>query len=146
MGKGYKGVPCVYCQECEADTADHVIARGFFPPDKRGDLPKAPACSECNNAKSKLEHTLTAIMPFGAQHGDAATVLEMVEPRLAKNKKLHGWLAAGVSYAMRSINGGPWRTEMSVPMITATSRSCVSSWSRASPITIGRSHSAQTTS
>jgi len=116
MGKGYEGVPCVYCQEREAGTADHVIARGFFPEDKRGDLPKAPACSECNNAKSKLEHTLTAIMPFGAQHDDAAKALEMAEPRLAKNKKLHGWLAAGVSYTMRSINGGPWRVEMSVPV------------------------------
>jgi hypothetical protein len=116
MGKGYKGVPCVYCQEREADTADHVIARGFFPEDKRGNLPQVPACSECNNAKSKLEHALTAIMPFGAQHGDAAKALEMAEPRLAKNKKLHAWLAAGVSYAMRSINGGPWRVEMSVPV------------------------------
>ena len=93
MGKGYKGVRCVYCQDREAGTADHVIARGFFPEDKRGDLPKVPACSECNNAKSKLEHTLTAIMPFGAQHADASKALEMAEPRLAKNKKLHEWLA-----------------------------------------------------
>lgn len=116
MGKGYKDVPCVYCHEREAGTADHVIARGFFPEDKRGDLPKVPACPECNNAKSKLEHKLTAIMPFGARHANAAKALEMAEPRLAKNKKLHGWLAAGVSYAMRSINGGTWRMEMSVPI------------------------------
>lgn len=116
MVKGYKGVPCVYCQERVASTADHVVARGFFPEDKRGDLPKVPACSECNNAKSKLEHRLTAIMPFGARHADAAKALEMAEPRLAKNMKLREELAAGVSYAMRSINGGPWRTEMSVPI------------------------------
>lgn len=116
MGKGYKGVPCIYCQEREAGTADHVIARGFFPEDKRGDLPKVPACSECNNAKSKLEHALTAIMPFGAQHADAAKALKRVEPKLAKNRKLHGWLAAGVSYVWRSINGGPWHPEMSVPI------------------------------
>ena len=115
MGKGYKGVRCVYCQDREAGTADHVIARGFFPEDKRGDLPKVPACSECNNAKSKLEHTLTAIMPFGAQHADASKALEMAEPRLAKNKKLHEWLAAGLAYSFRLTNGGPWRMEMSVP-------------------------------
>lgn len=115
MGKSYKGVPCVYCQEREASTDDHVIAKGFFPKDKRGYLPKVPTCSECNNAKSKLEHVLTAIMPFGAQHGDAAKALEMAVRRLAKNNKLHGWLAAGVSYAMRSINGRPWRVEMSIP-------------------------------
>lgn len=72
MGKGYKGVSCVYCIEREANTADHVIVREFFPKNKRGDLPKVAACSECNNAKSKLEHALTAIMPFGSRHADSA--------------------------------------------------------------------------
>lgn len=116
MGKGYKGVPCVYCNARVAATADHVIARGFFPEDKRGDLPKVPACSDCNNAKSKLEHTLTAIMPFGAQHTHAAQALAMTGHRLGKNRKLHVALAAGVAYTVRSVNGGPWQFEMTVPI------------------------------
>jgi len=116
MGKGYKGVPCVYCNARVAATADHVIARGFFPEDKRGDLPKVPACSECNNAKSKLEHTLTAIMPFGAQHTHAGQALAMTGHRLGKNRKLHDALAAGVAYTVRSVNGGPWQFEMTVPI------------------------------
>ncbi len=116
MGKGYKGMPCVYCLQREACTADHVIARSFFPEDKRGDLPKVAACAECNNAKSKLEHVLTAIMPFGARHADAGQALLSTEPRLAKNKKLHANLTTGVAYSIRSINGGPWQTEMTVPI------------------------------
>lgn len=116
MGKGYKGVPCVYCIEREASTADHVIAREFFPKDKRGDLPKVPACSACNNDKSTLEHALTAIMPFGARHADSGQAIAMTERRLAKNRKLHAKLAARLAYSMRSTNGGPWRLEMTVPV------------------------------
>lgn len=116
MGKGYKGVPCVYCIELEAGTADHVIAREFFPKDKRDGLPKVPACTECNNTKSKLEHALTATMPFGAQHSDSRNAIAMTEPRLAKNRKLHAKLAAGLAYSMRSTDGGPWRLEMTVPV------------------------------
>jgi len=116
MGKGYKGVPCVYCLEREAGTADHVIAREFFPKDERDNLPKVAACAECNNAKSKLEHALTAVMPFGARHDNAASALAMTEPRLAKNRKLHSALAAGRTYLIRSINGGPWQFEMTVPV------------------------------
>ncbi len=41
-----------------------------------------------------MEHYLTAMLPFGAKHVDAAINLEtMVPPRLAKNKKLHYALA-----------------------------------------------------
>jgi hypothetical protein len=116
MGKGYKGVSCVYCLKREANAPDHVIARGFFPEDKRGNLPKVPACSDCNNAKSTLEHTLTAIMPFGSRHADAGQAIAMTEPRLAKNRKLHDKLAKGLAYSMRSINGGPWQLEMTVPV------------------------------
>lgn len=116
MGKGYKGVSCVYCIELEANTADHVIAREFFPKDKRGDLPKVAACSVCNNAKSKLEHALTAIMPFGSRHADSGQAVAMTERRLAKNRRLHAKLATGLAYSMRSINGGPWQLEMTLPV------------------------------
>ena len=88
--------------------------QSFFPEDKRDNLPKVPACTECNNAKSTLEHALTAIMPFGARHGDAGQALAMTEARLAKNRKLHANLSAGVAYSIRSINGGPWHFEMTV--------------------------------
>lgn len=115
MGKGYKDTPCIYCREREATTADHVIARGFLPENKRADLPKVPACLMCNNAKSKLEHALTAIMPFGARHADATNSLAMVEPRLARNRKLHINLAVGLAYSIRSSNGGPWQIEMTIP-------------------------------
>lgn len=65
----FRGKRCVYCGRTGAsDTGDHVIARGFFPPSDRADLPQVPACSACNNAKSRLEHHLLTILPFGARH------------------------------------------------------------------------------
>lgn len=116
MGKGYKGVPCVYCLEREAEDGDHVISRQFFPKDKRDNLPKVPACKKCNNEKSKLEHYLTTVMPLGAQHSNARGAMEMVESRLEKNKKLHVRLAEGIRQVFKSINGGPWAPEMTVPI------------------------------
>ena len=44
---------------------DHVIARGFFLPSERGELPQVPACKQCNNEKSRIEHHLTTVLPFG---------------------------------------------------------------------------------
>lgn len=117
MGKGYTGVPCVYCIEREAASADHVIAREFFPKDQRSDLPKVPACVECNNAKSRLEHALTAIMPFGARHAGAGQAIAMTGPRLARNRKLRAKLAGGVLLSLRSVNGGPWMFEMTIPFV-----------------------------
>lgn len=115
MSKAFKGGLCAYCCEAEASTADHVIARGFFPEDLRGNLPKVGACQECNNRKSQLEHTLTAVMPFGARHGRATETLLAVERKLAKNQRLHRLLFTGARYAFRSINGSPWTLEMAVP-------------------------------
>jgi len=53
-------------------------------------LPKAPACVECNNKKSKLEHYLLSVLPFGATHSNSQKALSVdAAKRLAKNKKLH---------------------------------------------------------
>ncbi len=96
MSKAFKGKTSVYCAQPEcSSTGDHVFAREFFPKSKRADLPKVPACAACNQAKSRLEHYLTAVLPFAGRHADASNVLnEMVPPRLAKNRKLHAALAA----------------------------------------------------
>jgi hypothetical protein len=95
MSKRFKGKACVYCTaEGRADTGDHVFAREFFPLDLREDLPKVPACQRCNNEKSKLEHYLTAVLPFGGNMAASSRILEeMVPGRLAKNAKLHQHLA-----------------------------------------------------
>jgi hypothetical protein len=96
MSKTYKGKTCTYCAVLgSSTTGDHVFARGFVPPDKRDHLPQVPACAQCNGEKAKLEHYLATVLPFGGQHADARQVLnEMVEPRLAKNAKLHRELSA----------------------------------------------------
>jgi len=82
----------------------------------RANLPKVPACRACNNAKSELEHYLTAMMPFGAQHMDAGAGLEMIPPRLAKNGKLQRALAEAFRHQFISINGSPWQLKTSLPL------------------------------
>jgi hypothetical protein len=98
MSKRFKGKPCVYCNAAPSTkTGDHVFAREFFLEARRGNLPKVAACETCNNEKSKLEHYLTAVLPFGGRHSDSAEHLsKLVEPRLAKNARLHGELSSGL--------------------------------------------------
>lgn len=115
MGKGFKGKTCVYCGTAESDTADHVIARGFFRPGKAENLPKVPACAKCNNEKSRIEHYLTTVMPFGGQHSAASeTLASLTPPRLEKNRRLHNVLADSIAMMFTSRDGGPWIPEMTV--------------------------------
>ena len=95
MSKRYKNQTCTYCvTPNSSEDGDHVVSREFFLPEHRANLPKVPACKECNNRKSRLEHYLTAVMPFGARHSDAGATLEKLVPRrLAKNAKLSRELA-----------------------------------------------------
>lgn len=96
VSKRFKGKTCVYCTgEGISQTADHVIAREFLPVAHRGDLPKVPACEPCNHAKSRLEHYLLAVLPFGSRHPTASSMLDSEVPRrLARNPSLHRNLAA----------------------------------------------------
>ena len=89
--KRYRGKRCVYCgRDGASDTGDHVIARGFFLPSERGELPQVPACNQCNNEKSRLEHHLTTVLPFGARHAAASRTLnEIVPGRLEHNERVH---------------------------------------------------------
>lgn len=114
MSKKYRGKPCVYCPTGIADTGDHIFARKFFLEARRSNLPKVPACRQCNNTKSALEHYLTTVLPFGGRHVDAATHLQaLVEPRLNHNLPLFDNMKRHVSRA--------WTTEQSsilVPVMT----------------------------
>jgi hypothetical protein len=93
--KKFKRKLCAYCG-AQASTADHVFAREFFTRQRRNDLIKVPACIACNDAKSRLEHYLTAILPFGGRHVDAlAHAAECVPARLARNARLGRELRAG---------------------------------------------------
>lgn len=100
MLKEHRGKVCAYCAAQDGITSDHVFARGFLPPDKREGLPTVPACQRCNGEKAKLEHYLTAVLPFGGLNADARVVLEkMVPGRLEKNQRLARELATGASAA-----------------------------------------------
>lgn len=97
MSKKFKGRTCVYClRNPSTRSGDHIFAREFFMEDRRGNLPKVPACERCNQEKSQLEHYLTAVLPFGGRHEDAsANLRDMVPDRLAGNQRLHRELAQG---------------------------------------------------
>jgi len=109
MSKKFKGKRCAYCAERGAITGDHIFAREFFLVSERANLPQAPICDECNNRKSKLEHYLTTVLPFGGQHSTSLENLEsMVPKRLRRNAKLHRELAAGQQkIATQTSNGEP---------------------------------------
>lgn len=88
--KKYKGKLCVYCRRNRSTTADHVFPREIFQLEQRSMLPKVPSCLKCNNEKSKLEHYLLSVLPFGATHSNAHKALSIdVVRRLSKNRKLH---------------------------------------------------------
>ncbi|MBL4836842.1 MAG: HNH endonuclease [Kordiimonadaceae bacterium] len=91
MPKGFSSQICIYCQkENSTPTGDHIISRSFFTLNNRDNIPKVPACTSCNNKKSKLEHYLATILPFGGKHTEASNYLkELVPARLTKNQKLH---------------------------------------------------------
>lgn len=96
MSKKFKEELCAYCGERSAVTGDHIFAREFFLTEDRADLPQAPICTQCNNEKSKLEHYLTTVLPFGGRHASSAENLGSIVPkRLARNAKLHRELAIG---------------------------------------------------
>jgi hypothetical protein len=108
---------CIYCgQRPSIPQGDHVFSREFFMKNARDNLPKVPACVVCNTEKSKLEHYLTAVLPFGAGHADAQQNLaNMVPKRLAKNVKLHHELHAGRSFMWR-LEDNVIRYGMTIPV------------------------------
>src|SRR5690348_1264544 len=101
MSKRFKNKRCVYCG-AQSATADHVIAREFFPQNLRHNLPKVPACNRCNSEKSDLEHYLVTVLPSGGEHPAALAALDRLSARLGKNKALARELAAGA----RDLPGG----------------------------------------
>jgi len=115
-GKRFKGKLCVYCACRPSTTGDHVFAREFFTEGSRGNLPQVPTCDPCNNAKSKLEHYLTTVLPFGGRHSEARENLsEQVPARLAKNLRLARELNATRGRTWH-LEQGFYRATMTVPI------------------------------
>lgn len=100
MKHKFSGETCIYCNNAQAESSDHVVGRKFFLEERRGNLPQVPACKRCNNRKSELEAYLMTVLPFGAKNADAAEILaKLVPPRLEKNAKLERKLRRDTSVA-----------------------------------------------
>jgi len=113
--KIYKGKLCVYCLTRQSVCGDHIFSRKFFLPPRRDSLPQVPSCDPCNNEKSKLEHYLTTLLPFGGRHSDAKENLETtVSNRLAKNARLHNHLKKNQGRVI-SLENGTYKHTMSLP-------------------------------
>jgi hypothetical protein len=116
MSKKYKGKICVYCQQRPSKQGDHVFSRELFLESERANLIKVPACDECNNDKSVLEHYLTSLLPFGGLHTDAKEHLNtLVAPRLERNQKLKRELSAGMSYVTTVDENGNESRALAIP-------------------------------
>lgn len=105
--KRWKGKTCVYCAVPESsEDPDHVVARGFFPLDKRDNLPQVPSCKPCNNLKSRIEIDLQASIPLASRvDGAKKFAEEMVAPRLRKNQRLARHLNKGAKFEYANIDG-----------------------------------------
>lgn len=115
-GKRFRGKLCVYCSTRHSVTGDHVFAREFFTNESRGNLPQVPTCDPCNNEKSKLEHYLTTVLPFGGRHADAyANLSRQVPGRLAKNLRLARELNAARGRTWH-LENGMYRETMTIPL------------------------------
>lgn len=116
MSKKFKGLRCAYCAKKVAFTADHIFAREFFLPSERANLPQTPACDTCNNDKSKLEHYLATVLPFGGRHADASENLASMAPkRLEKNARLHRHLQEGQKIALVPDKDGNLEDTIAIP-------------------------------
>jgi hypothetical protein len=116
VSKTFKGQQCAYCSARDAVTGDHIFAREFFVVAARANLPQAPICAECNNEKSKLEHYLTTVLPFGGRHAHASENLAVQVPkRLVKNAKLHRHLMAGQQVVSVPGDRGSTKPTLAIP-------------------------------
>ncbi len=121
MSKKYKGKPCVYCGDYPATTGDHVFARAFFLEQEKTNLIQVPACEKCNNEKAKLEHYLTAILPFGRYIVSADEQLYgKICRRLSNNKLLDSIRVPCVHTDNDFLSGQP--SHLSVPFDDARYR------------------------
>lgn len=113
--KKFRDKLCVYCRVNKSTTADHVFPREFFQIEHRGGLPKVPACESCNNEKSKLEHYLTTVLPFGGTHVDAKQALSVdTAKRLKRNNKLSDQLKNSVKNIRIKSDSGVIETRLGV--------------------------------
>lgn len=114
--KRFKNQVCAYCATLPSFTGDHIFAREFFLERHRANLPKAPICLECNNEKSKLEHHLTTVFPFGGRHPTAhENLITQVPARLHKNQRLHREISKR-KVEIELVEGSDSRPAIAVPV------------------------------
>ena len=86
---------CVYCDQRQATTRDHVIPKSLFLPPRSGNLITVPCCTHCNSEKQTYDDLLRdmlAIVDFTNRHpaslglytGPARRAIDNNRSRLAR--------------------------------------------------------------
>ena len=90
---------CYVCGEMGADTADHVIPRGFFPPPRPSNLLTLPAHYSCHNRLDE-EYVRNIVASMGRDSSAAAARLweteGSVRASFARNPPLRRSVMAGM--------------------------------------------------
>lgn len=88
--------PCAYCG-APSSTKDHVISRKLMSEEGRSINKIVPSCRDCNSEKATLELYLNSVLPMFNKNPNNCDVIEMVRPRLDKNRKLAKSLWEGLT-------------------------------------------------
>lgn len=104
---------CAYCGESPSTRqGDHIVARALVLERHRANLPKVPCCRECNDIKSRIEHYLASVLPFGSRQPFATEALLAVERRLTENRRLGRELQSGTIAAIDPLE---WQDTIALP-------------------------------
>jgi hypothetical protein len=107
---------CVLQHESCCRARPRVRAR-VLPCESERQSSAGSRLQEMQYEKSRLEHHLTALLPFGGGHADALTNLQTMAPkRLARNARLHRELAHGRGATWNRSEGGLLIRQMTLPM------------------------------
>lgn len=117
MRRAFRGKICAYCNANTSETDDHIVGRGFFPKDLRNNLPKVPACKECNSKKAAFERYAMAVLPFGSTHSAGESMLRSeVAGRLDNDPEWRRQLRGGMKPIIVRGPGGILQPTSTVPI------------------------------
>jgi hypothetical protein len=94
MSKPSRARPCPYCGLRPGTTRDHVIAQCFFAV-KPTSMVTVPACPECQNTKSRLDHMLCHALTTdwqGSEHPEAAALFPKLQRATQRRQSIVGTL------------------------------------------------------
>ena len=85
--KAEKRRVCVYCDERDADTRDHVIAKCLFPKPRPSNLITVPSCDDCNSDKAIDDDFLRDYLTVDFAGSQSPTASALFEGKVRRSVK-----------------------------------------------------------